>query len=60
MHPEYPLGLFVRGALAHLTPEFDAPGPGCSQTSLDPIPDQIPLELGQAGHELGYIKIYRI
>src|SRR4029077_508015 len=35
MHPEDPLGLFVRGTLAHLAPEFDAPGPRRCQSGLN-------------------------
>ena len=51
MHAEHPLGLLVRGTLAHLAPKFDAPGSSRCQAGLDPIPDQVALELGQARHD---------
>jgi hypothetical protein len=51
MHTEHALGLLVRRALANLTPQFDAPGPSRRKAALDPIPDQIALELGQSGHD---------
>ena len=51
MHAERLLGLPVRRTLAHLAPKFDAPGSSGCQAGLDPIPDQIALELSQAGHD---------
>ena len=32
MHAEHPLGLLVRGTLAHLVAEFDAPGSKVNST----------------------------
>ena len=51
MQAEHPLGLLIRGTLAHLAPKFDAPGSSRCQAGLDPIPNQIALELGEAGHD---------
>ena len=51
MQAEHPLGLLVRGMLAHLVPKFDAPGPSRCQAGLDPIADQVALELRQARHD---------
>jgi hypothetical protein len=51
MHAEHPFGLLVRRALASLTPEFDAPGPSRRKAGLNALPDQVALELGQAGHD---------
>jgi hypothetical protein len=42
---------FVRGALAHLAPEFDAPRPSRCQARLDPTSNEVALKLGQAGHD---------
>ena len=49
--PSTRFGLLVRGTLAHLAPKFNSPGPSRCQAGLDPIPDQIALELRQAGHD---------
>ena len=51
MQAEHPLDLLVRGTLAHLAPKFDAPGPSRCQAGLDPIADQVALELRQARHD---------
>ena len=51
MQAEHLLGLLVRGTLAHLAPKFDAPGPSRCQAGLDPIADQVALELRQARHD---------
>src|SRR4029450_2632642 len=51
MHAEPPRALPVRGRLAHLAPEADAPGPSRCQAGLDPTPDRVALELGPAGHD---------
>src|SRR5262245_23160002 len=48
---EHPLGFLLRRSLTHLPAELNAARLGRSEAGLDALPDQIALELGQAGHD---------
>src|SRR5262245_23073244 len=48
MYAEHGLGVLARGTLAHLAPEFDAPGPRRCQAGLG---HQVASEFGHAGHD---------